>query len=124
LWVDRLGNLLVRREPREDERDSLTLVDRELRDRPHVLAARLRVRAEAERIRPGDGDAGVLLVRALAYPRDDSPVVEADGQLRAEVDGALDALDDAHDVGRLAARRHAPAEPRDRAVLRLPDRLE
>src|SRR2546427_671690 len=55
---------------------------------------------------------------------DDSPVVEADRQLRAEMDAALDSLDDAHDVGRLAARRHEVEDTRDRAVLRLPDRLE
>ena len=119
-----LGNLLVRREPREDERDALALVDRELRDRAHVLAARLRGRAEAERVRAGERDARVLLVLALAHPRDDAAVVEADRQLRAEVDAALDALDDADDVGRLAARRHEVEDARDRAVLRLPARLE
>ena len=111
------GDLLVRREPGEHERDALALVDRELRDRAHVLTARLRMCAEAERVRPGERDARVLLVRPLAHPRDDAPVVESDGQLRAEVDASLDALDDAHDVGRLAARRHEVEDARDRAVL-------
>src|SRR2546421_650808 len=74
--------------------------------------------------RAGDGDAGVLLVCALANPRDDSPVVEAHRQLRAEVDDTPDALDDAHDVRRLAARGHKVEDARRAAVLGLPRRLE
>src|SRR5215471_2328720 len=82
------------------------------------------MRAETQGVRPGDRDARVLLVRALADPRDDAPIVEADRQLRPELNAALDSFDDAHDVGRLAARRHEVEHARDRAVLRLPGRLE
>src|SRR4029079_13125616 len=124
LRIDRLRHLLVGGEPREDERDPLALVDRELRDRAQVLAARLGWRAEAERIRPGERNPRVLLVRALAHPGDDAPVVEPDRQLRAKVDAALDALDDADDVRLLAARWHEVEHARDRAALRLPGRLE
>ena len=124
LRVDPLRNLLVRGEPGQDEGHPLALVDGELRNRAHVLAASLGGRAEAERVRARDRDAGLVLVRALAYPRDDAPVVEADRQLRAEADAALDALDDPHDVRRFPARRHEVEDARNGAVLRRPRRLE
>ena len=124
LGIDRLRDVLVRPEPREHEGNALTLVDPELRDRAHVLAAGVRRGAEAEGVGAGEGDAGVVLVRALAHPRDDAAVVEADRQLRSEANAALHALDDAHDVGRLPARRHEVEDTRDRTVVRLPDRLE
>ena len=114
----------MRGEPREDEGDALALVDRELGDRAHVLAARVRRRAEAERIRACEGDARVFLVRSLAHPGDDATIVEAHRQLGPEMDAALDALDDAHDVGCLTPRRHEVQDARYRAVLRLPGRLE
>src|SRR6185437_16585948 len=95
-----------RGEPREDKGDSLALVDGELRNRAHVLTARLHWRAKAKRVRARESDTSVLLVRALAHPGDDASVVEADRQVRAEVDAALHAFDDAHEVGRVAARRH------------------
>ena len=40
------------------------------------------------------------------HPRHDLAVVEADGELGAHRDFAVEALDDPHDVGRHAARRH------------------
>ena len=61
---------------------------------------------------------------ALPDPWNDAAVAEADRQLGAELDTALHALDDAHHVGRPAARRHEVEYPRDRAVLRLPRGLE
>src|SRR4029077_699968 len=106
LGIDRLGHVLVRWEPREDEGNALTLVDEDLRDRPHVLAACLDGGPEAEGVGPGEGHAGVLLMRPLAHPGDDRPVVEADRYLGTEVDAPFDALDDAHEIRGLATRRH------------------
>ena len=53
---------------------------------------------------------------APPHPRDDRAVVEPDAQAHLHRDGSLDALDDAHDVRRLAARRHEVDQP-DAAVV-------
>ena len=51
-----------------------------------------------------------------AHPRDDRAVVEAQHELAsASATVPADALDDAHDVGRLVARRHE-VDHADRAV--------
>src|SRR5258708_19545764 len=58
-----------------------------------------------------------------AHPWDDRAVVEANHELRAHAYLAAHALDDPHDVGRRAARRHE-VEHADGALLGLPGRLE
>ena len=103
LGVDRLGDLLVRRKPREDEGDPLARRELELGDRAHVLAAHVDLGPEAESVRPGHGDPGVI---DAPHPRNRPAVVEADHELRTHRDTAVQPFDDPHDVGRRPARRH------------------
>ena len=109
----RSGERLVRRVPRQHERDAIAGGDLEVGDGVEVPADQLDRGREEERVGPGDGEQAVL---APADPRDDRAVVEPDAQAHLHRDGSLDALDDAHDVRRLAARRHEVDQP-DGAVL-------
>ena len=74
----------------------------------------------AERVRAGDGDPRVV---DAPHPGHDRAVVEPDHELGAHRHLAVEPLDDADDVGRLAARRHEVDRPH-RARVRLEDRLE
>ena len=120
LGVDLVGQRLMRRVPREDERDAVAGRERELRDGRQVLAVQLDRRAEAERVGAGDRDPRVV---DAAHPRHDLAVVEADHELRAHRHDPLDALDDPHDVRGLAARRHE-VDRADDALGGLVGRLE
>src|SRR5581483_8206444 len=73
-----------------------------------------------QRIRSRDREARVS---GAANPRDDRAVVEADDELRPHPDATAHSLDDPHDVGSLAARRHEVEHARD-ALFRLPRGLE
>ena len=57
-------------------------------------------------VRPGNRAVRVANSR---HPGDDAAVVETDYELGAHLDGAVDALDDADDVGSLAARDGGPS---------------
>ena len=120
LRIDSVRRILVRRVPSQGERDALAFLHRELRDRAHVFAARVCMRAEAQRIRSRDCKARVV---GASNPRHDTAVVEADDKLRPHLDAAAHPLDDAHDVRRLAARRHEVEDAHD-AFRCLPGRLE
>ena len=118
--VDARGLGIVRRVPREREGHALALLDRELGDRPHVLAAGVRRGAKAERIRPRDRLPRVV---DASNPRDDVAVVEADHELRPHRHLPPHSLDDSNHVGRLAARRHEVDDGR-RAGVGLEDSFE
>src|ERR1041384_6741842 len=103
LRVDLARRLLVRCEPGQDERNAFAALDRKLGDGGQIFAARLYRCAETERVRSGERfeSAG-----GLAHPRDDLPAIETDNQLHANAHLAGQTLEDADQVGVLAARRH------------------
>ena len=59
----------------------------------------------------GPGDRGQAAVVGAPHPRHDAAEVEAQHELHPHRDAALQAADDAHDVGRLVADRHGVDEP-------------
>ena len=89
-------------------------------DGRQVLSVQLDRRPEAERIGAGGCDPRVV---DAPHPGHDLAVVEADHELGAHRHRALDALDDADDVGRVAPRRHE-VDHADGPVRRLVERLE
>ncbi len=105
----------------ENERYGLAGGDDELRDRLHVLAASFDRRAQDGAVGPGNR-AHRFFVEAN-HPGHDRPVIEAQDELGAHRDLAAFAHDQAHDVGRLAARRHE-VDHGDDAILRFVRRLE
>src|SRR6185312_15752359 len=94
---------LVRRVPRQRERNAFASLHRELAERAQVFAAMLDGRPKAEPVRAGDRDAAVL---DPPDPRDCAAVVEADDELGEHVDVAAQPFHDPDDVGRLSARGH------------------
>src|SRR4029079_15526879 len=75
LGIDRVGRRLVRREPRQRERDPRTGPQDELGYRRHLLSVHFDRRPKAETVRPGDRD---MRIFDPSHPRDDRPVVERD----------------------------------------------
>ena len=120
LGIDHRRQVSVRGEPGEGERHSFALLHRERRDRAEVLAARPRVGTETEAVGACDRDSRMV---DAPHPRDDVPEVEADDELRPHLHRAANALDDAHDVRCLVARRHEVVDPHGPVVV-LPRRLE
>ena len=102
--VDGRGLRLVRRVPGEDERHLVAGLQLELGDRGEVAAARRPAGDEVDRVRPGDR--GEAAVGRPAHPGHDAAEVEAQDELHAHRDAALQAARDADDVGRLVADRH------------------
>ncbi len=94
---------LVRGSPGQDERDTVALLDRELRVRAEIPALEIDWRSHRDRVRAGDGDERFV---DRSNPRDDGAVVETEHQLHEHVHASVDALHDADDIGGLAARRH------------------
>ena len=120
LRVDGIRQALVRREPRQDERDPLAGEDREFGDGGHLLPVNLDGGPEAERVRPGNRDPGMV---DAPHPRHDRPVVEADHELRAHPNLAVEPLDDPNDVRCLPPRRHEVDRPHP-PLIGLVDRLQ
>ena len=120
LRVDLRGQVAMRREPGQHEGDPLALTEVELRHRRHVLAADRNRSAEAQSVGAGDRDTGIV---DASHPRDDVSEVVADDELRSHRHFAVQSFDDAHDVGRLAARRHE-VDHADGSGVRLVHRLE
>src|SRR6185312_6652854 len=94
---------LMRAIPGEHERHGLAFVDGELADRRHVAAFELDRRAQHQRVGTGDRvDAAV----APAHPGDDAAIIEAEDRLHADPHAAALAVEQAHDLDRVAPRRH------------------
>ncbi len=116
-----LGQILVGREPGEDERHAVAGSDVELGLGMEVPADEVDRRREEECIRARHRMEALV---SPAHPGDDRAIVEPDAQTHLHRDSPLDALDDAHDVRRLPARRHEIDQAHDAFVageLRLED---
>ena len=100
-WVDGLGERIVGREPRQDERHTPPGFQRELGHRGEALAAHLDRGSVAERVRPGDGEPRVV---DAAHPWNDAAVAKADHQFRTHGHTTLEPLDDSDDLRTGAAR--------------------
>ena len=95
----------MRGEPRQHERQPLARRDGERRDGGEVLAVHLDRCLQRDRVGSRDGDPRVV-ADDPPHPGHDRAVVEPDHELHADLDLAVEALDDPDDVGVTAARRH------------------
>ncbi len=102
------GSGAERRRPVEDERRLLPLADAELPDGAKILPTRLNVRVEQHFVRARNELKPPVVL--LTDPRHDGAVVEPHDDLGPHGDLALQALDDAHQLGRAVAPVHEIGE--------------
>ena len=100
----------------EHKRDHLACVDGELADRLQVLAAQRRRGTQHHSIGPADG--GKAAFRQAFNPGHHGAIVKAQDELGAHGDTPAQPADQAHKLGKPAARAHEIDEL-DRALRRL-----
>ncbi len=108
LGLREVRRLVVRGLPADGEGHPVTGADGEVGVGGQVLAVRVRLGVQPDRVRSGDGDRAVV---DLVHPRGHPAVAETHPQLRAHRHPAADALHDADELRGAVTRGHEIGHP-------------